>query len=155
MTEGVVDAFETVQVDKQDCYRIWNFTNVRKSPFKLVLKQEAITETGERIVVSKIKRSCIGLFANRHFAFQLLVKAHEKRGTIDNVLFKIIVRLRQRFGGCNRLQLSPPPSYLGVRARQRDSKIHRLGDVVVCTEPKRLDDILALGLCGDHYYRKN
>jgi hypothetical protein len=54
MAEGVIDALETVEVDKQDRYGIWSFTNVRKSPFKLVLEKEAITETGERVVVGKI-----------------------------------------------------------------------------------------------------
>ena len=92
MTQGVVDPFEAVQVYKQNRDRLRSFHGILQDIFKLLLEQQAVAETGERVVIGKMQRSRIRFLANRHFRSQLLVQSQQKRGAIGNIFFQAAIR---------------------------------------------------------------
>src|ERR1700688_314465 len=91
MAQSVVDCLEAVEIQKQDCYRMRRYRNIFERFFKLLLKQETITKSGQRVVKGEVMRLRLQLLAISNLGLEPLVGINQATGPLFHPAFQILI----------------------------------------------------------------
>src|ERR1700686_3097163 len=131
MTQSVIDRLEAIEIQEKNRQGVWRCRNISERFFKLPLKQQTITKSGQRVVIGEGLRPRLRLLASSNLDLEPLVRVNETTGPLFHPTFQILISLAQLLVRQRDLLFRTLATDLSIDAGKCDSKIVRLSNIVV------------------------